>query len=140
VHPRRRLNEWLQRLDDAQSGLLRCVKQHTRQQRTAWQNLSERLGRVRPGLLLRQRREVFEQAQHRLLEQVRHRLKERQNAFSALQGRLRLLGPEQVLARGYSITMDAATGQVLREAGQVQAGQHLRTRLQRGEIKSKVEE
>ncbi len=33
VHPRRRLNDWLQRLDDAQTSLLRCVKQGARQQR-----------------------------------------------------------------------------------------------------------
>ncbi len=140
VHPRRRLDDWLQRLDDAQSGLLRCVRQSARQQRTAWQNLSDRLGRVRPALLLKQRREVFKQAEQRLLEQAHHRLKECRNRFSALEGRLRLLGPEQVLARGYSITMDSATGAVLREAGSVKAGQQLRTRLKDGEITSKVEE
>jgi exodeoxyribonuclease VII large subunit len=54
--------------------------------------------------------------------------------------RLRLLGPEQVLARGYSITMDAATGKVLRTAKGVETGQHLKTRLKAGEILSKVEE
>jgi hypothetical protein len=36
VHPRRRLNDWLQRLDDLQGSLLRCVKQGARQQRAAW--------------------------------------------------------------------------------------------------------
>jgi exodeoxyribonuclease VII large subunit len=50
-----------------------------------------------------------------------------------------LLGPEQVLSRGYSITMDAATGKVLREAAQVKTGQKLRTRLQKGEVSSRVE-
>ena len=44
VHPRRRLNDWLQRLDDAQTSLLRCVKQGARQQRLAWQALYERWG------------------------------------------------------------------------------------------------
>ncbi|MBC8095209.1 MAG: exodeoxyribonuclease VII large subunit, partial [Akkermansiaceae bacterium] len=33
VHPRRRFNEWLQRLDDLQTGLQRCAKAGTRQQR-----------------------------------------------------------------------------------------------------------
>ena len=103
-----------------QASLLRCVKQGARQQRLAWQNLSDRLARVRPALLLRQRREVFGQVERRLHEQVRRQLESWQNGFSALEGRLRLLGPEQVLARGYSITTDAATGKVLREA---QAGE-----------------
>jgi exodeoxyribonuclease VII large subunit len=50
-----------------------------------------------------------------------------------------LLGPEQVLARGYSITMDAATGKVIRRARDVGSGQHLRTRVKEGEVSSRVE-
>jgi exodeoxyribonuclease VII large subunit len=50
-----------------------------------------------------------------------------------------LLGPEQVLARGYSITMDAETGQVLRQAQGVKPGQRLKSRLNVGEVRSRVE-
>jgi exodeoxyribonuclease VII large subunit len=50
-----------------------------------------------------------------------------------------VLGPEQVLARGYSITTDAASGEVLRDAAKVKAGQKLRTRLQKGQLASNVE-
>jgi exodeoxyribonuclease VII large subunit len=50
-----------------------------------------------------------------------------------------LLGPEQVLSRGYSITTDAASGKVLRDAARVKAGQKLKTRLQAGEILSRAE-
>src|SRR5208283_2504640 len=55
LHPRRRLNESLQRLDDLQSGLLRCAKQGTRDRIVAWRNLTDRLLRVRPAQLLNQR-------------------------------------------------------------------------------------
>ncbi len=51
MHPRRRFNEWLQQLDDLQTGMLRCIKHGVRQQRLAWRNLAERLSRVRPALL-----------------------------------------------------------------------------------------
>jgi len=51
---------------------------------------------------------------------------------------LNLLGPEQVLSRGYSITMDAASGKVLRDAAKIKAGQKLKTRLKSGEIHSEV--
>ena len=140
VHPRRRLNDWLQRLDDAQTSLLRCVKQGARRQRLTWQNLSERLGRVRPALVLKQRREAFGQIERRLHEQVRQQLETRRIGLGALEARLRLLGPEQVLARGYSITTDAATGKVLRKAKEVKAGQRLKTRLKAGEVFSAVEQ
>ena len=139
VHPRRRLNDWLQRLDEAQVSLLRCVSQGARRQRLAWQTLWERLARVRPALVLRQRREAFVQVERRLQELSRSQLETRRNGLGALEARLRLLGPEQVLARGYSITTDAQTGKVLREARAVIAGQRLKTRLKAGEIISRAE-
>jgi exodeoxyribonuclease VII large subunit len=49
-----------------------------------------------------------------------------------------LLGPKQVLSRGYSITTDAASGKVLRDAKKIVAGQKLKTRLKSGEIFSEV--
>jgi exodeoxyribonuclease VII large subunit len=140
LHPRRRMNDWLQRLDDLQGSMLRCVKQGARQKRLVLRNLSERLARVRPAVLLRQRREVLEQAEQRLREQARHRMREWVNEVRSLDSKLRLLGPEQVLGRGYSITMDAASGEVVRDAGSVKPGQRLKTRLKTGEVKSRVED
>ena len=140
LHPRRRFEDWLQRLDDLQTSLARSAKQGARRHRVACRNLAERLSRVRPALLLKQRREVFQQAELRFHEQTQHRLRELKNKIGALEARLRLLGPEQVLARGYSITMNAQTGEVLRNAGSVTRGQRLKTRLKTGELRSKVEE
>ncbi len=140
VHPRRRLEDWLQRLDDLQAGLWRSVKQGARRQRVTWQNLADRLVRVRPAVLLQQRRALFQQAQQRLSDQGQHHLREWNNRLTTLAARLRLLGPQQVLARGYSITTDAASGAVLRQASQARPGQRLKTRLKVGEVRSVVEE
>ncbi len=139
LHPRRRLNDWLQRLDDLQSSLLRCLRQGARQQRMAWRNLVERLSRVRPLLLLEQRRETLRQKEQQMQSHAGQRLREWRRRVDALRDRLRLLGPEQVLARGYSITTDAQTGAVLRQAAALQAGQRIKTRLQVGEVRSRVE-
>jgi exodeoxyribonuclease VII large subunit len=139
VHPRRKLNERLQQLDDLQGSLLRCVRQAARQQRSAWQNLVARLARVRPAVLLRQRREIFHQETQRLHEAAQHRLEKCQSQFRAVADRLRLLGPDQVLARGYSITTDHQTGKVVRAADQVRGGQLVKTRLSVGEILSRIE-
>jgi exodeoxyribonuclease VII large subunit len=140
AHPRRRLDEFLQRLDDLQNGLLRCARQGTKEREVVWHNLAARLLRVRPAQLLRQRRELLKTNRHRLHELAQVHLRNWRDRFSATGARLRLLGPEQVLARGYSITMDAATGTVLREAAKVRAGQRLKTRLKIGEIFSRAEE
>jgi exodeoxyribonuclease VII large subunit len=58
---------------------------------------------------------------------------------TTLEARLRLLGPDQVLARGYSITREAETGKLLRNAEEVQTGQRLKTQLKNGELISRVE-
>ncbi|HVU08383.1 MAG TPA: exodeoxyribonuclease VII large subunit [Verrucomicrobiae bacterium] len=139
AHPRRRLNELLQRLDDLQSNLARCGKQNLREHLVNWQNLATRLRQVRPKQLLKQRQEFLKASRKRLRELARIGLHNRKNLLGATEARLCLLGPEQVLARGYSITTDVATGKVLRAAAKVKSGQRLKTRLKSGEILSRVE-
>ena len=116
-HPRRTLDDSLQRLDDLQSGLLRGLKTAARSRGVVLENLAGRFLRAKPSLALKARREHLRQ----------------------LEKRLNSLGPEQVLARGYSITTDAASGKVLRDAGQVRRGQKLKTRLAKGEVVSAAE-
>jgi exodeoxyribonuclease VII large subunit len=118
LHPRRKLDDSLQRLDDLQSGLLRNLKSASRSRNLLLQNLAGRFLRAKPSLALKMRRGNLRQ----------------------LEKRLNSLGPEQVLARGYSITTDAASGKVLRDAATVEAGQKLKTRLAKGEIFSRVAE
>ncbi len=139
MHPRRRLNDSLQRLDDLQGSLARSTLQGVRQQRTAWRGLSDRLMRVRPAQLVKQRREIFRLAEQRLQEQGLQRLGVLKNRLAMLEARLRLLSPEQVLARGYSITRDADTGKVIRDTSQTKAGQRLETKLKAGVVLSRVE-
>jgi exodeoxyribonuclease VII large subunit len=117
LHPRRKLDESFQRLDDLQNGLLRNLKSAARSRNLVLQNLAGRFLRAKPSQFLKVRREQLRQ----------------------LSRQLNLLGPEQVLARGYSITMDAASGKVLRDAKTVKAGQKLKTRLATGEITSLAE-
>ena len=114
-------------------------RQRLRHQNVLARALVERLLRVRPAALLRQRREVFEQAGQRLREQSHHRLRELRNRIGTLEARLRLLGPEQVLARGYSITRNAETGEVIRDSSRTKPGQRLETKLKSGTVFSRVE-
>lgn len=138
-HPRRRLNEWSQRLDDLHSGLARVARERVRDSRVACQHLSRRLLQARPTVLIRQQRELLKQHRRALRETARLRLRETQSRMATAQARLRLLGPEQVLGRGYSITMDATTGEILRDARGVKPGKRLKTRLKRGVVVSRAE-
>lgn len=116
MHPRRRLDDALQRLDDLHNSLHRGARQGMRQVQANWQQLALRLHQLRPALALKQLKSDLARAE----------------------ARLRLLGPEQVLARGYSITMDAESGKILRDAKLVKPGQRLKTRLKTGEVISEA--
>jgi exodeoxyribonuclease VII large subunit len=139
MHPRRQLNEHLQRLDDLQTGLQRQTKQGVTERLVTWRNLATRLRQVRPEQFLKQRRELLKVSQRRLRELAKAMFKNCKTSLAATESRLRLLGPEQVLARGYSITLDATTGKIIRRAKDAKSGQNLRTRVKEGEIFSKVE-
>lgn len=139
MHPRRQLNEHLQRLDDLQAGLQRQVRRGVSEQFVAWKNLASRLRQVRPKELLKRRHEMLKASRRRLHELAGVQFKNLKNSLQTTEARLRLLGPEHVLARGYSITLDAMTGKVLRDATEVKAGQRLKTRLKKGEVSSRVE-
>jgi exodeoxyribonuclease VII large subunit len=138
VHPRRQLDERRQQVDELQLAVSRCARRQLQKLRLAWQTRRERLARVRPGRMLALRREMLNGRRRRLGEQTRLLLRNLRQRAVSLNDRLRLLGPEQVLARGYSITLDAATGRVLRAAAETAPGQKLKTRLKTGEVSSTV--
>jgi exodeoxyribonuclease VII large subunit len=138
-HPARRIDEHWQHLDDLLVGLHRRARSALRQQGQALEALAVRLPRLRPRVLIEQRRQSVALARQRLGESVRHRLRDQGRRLELLTSRLLLLGPEQVLARGYSITSEAVTGRILRDAAQVAKGQLLETRLARGRVTSRAE-
>ena len=140
THPRQRLNEHLQRVDDLQSEAVRSVKYRLRDCQATWQALRQRLSRVRPEQALAQRRQALREVQRRLVGLARLGWKDFQNRFATVEARLRLLSPVNVLERGYSVTTDATTGKVIRDAAEVKRGQRLKTRLKKGEVRSVVEE
>jgi exodeoxyribonuclease VII large subunit len=137
-HPQRLLQQRLQRLDDLQGGLSRCLRSGFQNLRNATEGLRLRLRRLRPSHVLRQRRELLGQRRERLRELAERQLQGKRHHWDGLNGRLRLLSPEHVLARGYSITLDAASGRVVRSAAETQPGQELKTKVKTGEIRSIV--
>ena len=125
-------------MDKLQLAISRGARRQLQKLRQSWQSGRGRLARVRPSRMLELRRELLGRRQRRLGEQARLRLENLRQRCASLTARLQLLGPEQVLARGYSITRDAATGRILRAAAETAPGQKLTTRLNKGEVSSTV--
>lgn len=138
-HPRRQMNQHRQQLDDWQRALARSAVQNFRQHQLATRSLVQRLARVQPSRSLVMRRQLVAERARRLREDARRGLEVKRRQFRELETRLRLLSPDQVLERGYSITRDAETGAVIRDARDLAAGRKLKTRVQHGEVISVVE-
>ncbi len=138
VHPRRMLEQQGQRLDDLSLILARRLRSTSGPHRQALTSLARRLSAVRPAQALLRRQEVLLQLVGRLRTSARRRWTGLNERLAAKGSALRLLSPQQVLERGYSITLDAGTGQVVRAAGEVRPGQSITTRLASGSIQSTV--
>jgi exodeoxyribonuclease VII large subunit len=140
AHPRRRLNEVTQRVDDLHGAFSRAMREALNRARVNQSHLATRFTRCRPHTRIAEARPSVERQQARLAELAHRLLQARADRLTAASARLRLLGPEQVLARGYSITTDAVTGQLIRSSIQTRVGQRLRTRLSDSSVMSRVEE
>ena len=138
VHPRRRLERQGQRLDDLSAVLGRDLRGIATPRRLALGSLVKRLSAVRPATGLARKRSDVEQLATQLKASTHRRLQQLNDRLLKSAAGLRLLSPQQVLERGYSITLDASTGRVIRTAADVEPGQSLTTRLAAGQIESTV--
>lgn len=138
VHPRRRLERQGQRLDDLAGVLSRDLRSVLSPRRAAVASLVKRLSAVRPAQGLTVRKAAVAQLAARLRIAGRRRWMALNDRLATQGAALRLLSPQQVLERGYSITLDESTGKVVRSANEVAAGMKLTTRLASGSIRSTV--
>lgn len=112
---------------------------------TVLQRAAEALLHCERVLAVRHPRSLLLEAGHRveslgigMAQTLSRSLERREAALSSRAALLRSLGPEAVLSRGYSMTL-GEDGQPLRDAAALQEGQVITTRLQRGELRSRVE-
>ena len=138
VHPRRALDDSFQRLDNQLDDLNRLAKQGAAARREHLRLANQRLLSRRPTSLLARRRDQLGWLQRHLAEMPSRALGKRAASLEQAASRLELLSPKSVMARGYSITRDAATGVVLRDPKNAKTGQILRTQFHAGEISSTV--
>lgn len=160
MHPGRRLEQHLLRLDELRRRLDRGIARNRERQwlrlrqlatelrvhhpaqriqglRAQLRQQRHRLLLARPTRQLQLQRERLGTLQTRLLREAREGLRRPKDRLAAATGRLRALSPEAVLERGYSILL-TEDRQVVRRADPELAGTRLRARLARGELDLQV--
>jgi len=125
---------------------------------------SRELARLSPVAQVARREEALRDRRRRLISAAAARLARSANALAARragqrleralaekfagatraiahrQERLVALSPDAVLARGYTITQDAESGEVIRTAAQTSRDRRVRIRLARGRLGARIEE
>jgi exodeoxyribonuclease VII large subunit len=125
-------------IDDAVMHASRNVIQRVGRERRSLAELQRRLAALHPKARITTDRGRLDALQGQLRTAMQRRLHDRRRALETQLGTLSALSPLRVLERGYSITK-RADGSVVRDAGQVQAGDAVSVLLLRGELKCRVE-
>ncbi|MEA3211878.1 MAG: exodeoxyribonuclease large subunit [Chthoniobacter sp.] len=136
--PVARLREAAQRLDLANEDLERARRERLGDARQRLTEAVSRLRQHRPDHLLALWREQLRNSKLRLAERFAQQFAERKQRLRKATDGLRMLGPRETLARGYSLTL-TADGKLIRSIGAVRTGMKVVTRLSDGEFTSKAE-
>jgi exodeoxyribonuclease VII large subunit len=138
LEPQRILRESQQRVDQFESRLVQLRMAAFDQYRAHLFRLQSLLAAYRPANVLGARRREIAGFAVRIRNATFQTLDHWQRRTSSLEKMLQLLGPQQTLERGYTVTTDAK-GTLLSSRTQVRSCDRLRTRFHDGEISSVVE-
>jgi len=132
VHPRRKFNDWFAAVGRFASNLLRCAKQGAKRQRLAWRTLTRAFVAGPSGGAAQTTARGFggrkcRDCASRLVTTCASGESCRNDGNSAA-----ITWTRTSACARLSITMDAESGKVLREAKTVQKGRKIRTRLKAG--------
>jgi exodeoxyribonuclease VII large subunit len=133
-------SELLQALSDRASRLTDLLCQGLRHRWERLHGMLERRAFQRPLERVQDLERRLDEIDLRLTRAVRQRVTGGRQAAEGVAARLECVSPLNVLARGYSLTRKEADNAVVRDAGQVRAGERLITVLARGQVLSRVEE
>ena len=137
-HPRRQLQQRMQRVDDLYGDLIQGGREFLKKQDAHLGNVSDRLVRVRPSKILKDRNKELELRKRQFHDIAKRRIEQLKRDVEAFNDRLRLLDPKNIVSRGYSITTDAKTGRILRSAKKTHSGQTIITQISDGDIESTI--
>lgn len=137
--PLRKLEEARQTSDRMEEVIAGALGRRMEQVSSTIEHRSVQIAAAYPGHRLLHADQKISMLGEQLGTQLMHRLERERGRINLVGAALAALNPEATLARGFSITRNAA-GKVITKAAQVKPGELIRTQLSGGEIGSVVEE
>ncbi|MEJ2619285.1 MAG: exodeoxyribonuclease VII large subunit [Candidatus Thiodiazotropha sp.] len=137
-HPKQRLQQQAQRLDDVSDRLSRQFHFSLLQRNQRLERLHTRLARQTPEQRLKRFIQLITNLEQRLYRAVKQRLEQDRNRFTQLGRDLHNLSPLNTLGRGYAIVCKSADGAVITDSADVEPGEQIETRLHKGKLVCQV--
>lgn len=138
--PLDKVNALRQQLDDRQRDMTLAVGERVRVMRERVARLDGRLREQHPRHLAALHVERLAALAQRLDRAARQAVAAQARRIDVASARLHGISPQEVLKRGYSLTVNKKTGKVVRDPAEVKVGEMLVTRLANGQIESRVED
>lgn len=135
-----RINRWRQWLDDRQRNLALTVMQRLKRGEQDLVPLETLLLKCHPMHEVRRRRERLTWLEQELTRATRATIQRLTTRLDATERTLDALSPQQVLKRGYSMTLLKKGGKLVRSAMDARPGDAIITRLADGSIESIVQD
>lgn len=136
-HPAERMQQNSQRLDDLELRLLQNFKHKLLNYQQQAEHLIKRLLAQHPSKQLVSLRQQLIVTEQQLKQLIQAKLKQSHWQLASQMQALQIVSPLATLERGYSI-LSTAQGEIIQTAEQVQRGQILQARLNKGQLAVKV--
>ena len=137
--PRRQVQEARLRLDDGTDRLLRAWNQYSKEKKESVSRLVLQLRRIHLRSALQTFRHKLDQSNYILIHNIQNRLLINKASHRELTLRLRALNPADVLQRGYSITREIPSRDIVKTSKTVKIHQQVEIQLASGALLCRVE-
>lgn len=137
-HPQLRISWRQTRLQDLSQRFDKAFAVQQQQFSQQSQNLNARLQRLLPVSRLKQQQRLVESLSTQLNRLTRQQITDHKKQLVQLMRTLSVVSPLNTLERGYSITSDAESGNVIYRSDEVIIGQTVQVRLFEGELNCEV--
>ncbi len=134
LHPGRRLEQLMQRLDEFDLRLSRSAQSTLHRQASRLQLLKAQLAGASPAIRLAGLQQMQQQLLNRLLLASARLREKKSHGLALLSGGLDRLSPLKTLERGYAIASLVTSGKVLTDTSAVRTGDRLALRLHKGQL------
>jgi exodeoxyribonuclease VII large subunit len=137
IEPRHAIAQGWRRVEESQRHLADALRNRLRRQTESLNRFNARMAANSPAPRIERLRDQLTGLERRLIAAQRLRLATASQKLAALATQLRVVSPQAVLDRGFSITT-APDGSIVRTVAQVKKGDVLQTRVADGTITSTV--